>query len=51
VDGAFYGWGPQNRSPSLARHDRRDGDQVVGIGRVLEAEDEAEEYRGEERVR
>ncbi len=34
----------------LARHDRRHGDEVVRIRRVLEAEDEAEEDRREDRV-
>jgi hypothetical protein len=35
---------------ALARDDRRDGDEVVGIGRVLEPEDEAEDDRRDDRV-
>ena len=34
----------------LPRDDRGDGDEMVGVGRVLEAEDEAEENGREDRV-
>ena len=32
--------------PALARDDRRDGDEMIRVGRVLESQDESEDDRG-----